>query len=162
MRAVLSCKLPSFCWNTTLPKRSCLDASGTCLSLAKKNAASLKRGRITRSLPDTTCSGCWLSILETVMKAGSSAPLSASVRWKYFWCVFIAEIKAWAGTSRNAGSKLPRSAVGHSTKPVTSSSKSSDKETDSPSLASAMTCSAIRDRRSSLSTSTRASRSVSQ
>ena len=34
------------------------EPKGVCLSLLKKNAASLRRGRMTRSLPEITSSGC--------------------------------------------------------------------------------------------------------
>ena len=53
-------------------------ASGALRSCSQKKAASARRGRTTRSLPSRTLDGSRLSMLLTVMKAGSSRACASS------------------------------------------------------------------------------------
>ena len=124
---VLSSKVPSLCRNTTLPNLSCRDASGVFLSLLKKRGIA-QAWPITRSLPEITSEGDRLSILDTVTKAGSKAPV-----WyrsgENFWWLFIAEMKP--ERHLETAHQTLAQATGHSTRPVTSSRRSSASATAS-------------------------------
>ena len=69
-----SCRPASRAWPGRSPHRAPArrGASGCRRSWSQKNAASARRGRTTRSLPSRTLAGSRLSMLLTVMNAGSS------------------------------------------------------------------------------------------
>jgi len=61
-------------------------------------------------------------MLETIRNFGASSPLSSSSA-KYFWCARMEAVNTSGGKLMKAGSMLPVSTIGHSTRPVTSLSK---------------------------------------
>ncbi len=71
------------------------------LSCSKKNFASARRGRTTRSLPSTISPGVFVSMFDTIRKRERSLPF-ASVSAKYFWLVCIVRIRHSCGTCRNS------------------------------------------------------------
>jgi hypothetical protein len=100
------------------------EASVFLRSWSKKNLASARRGRTTRSLPSMTRLGSAGLMLLTIRNRLVSLPLSSS-SGKYFWLAFIVRIRHSCGTARNSCSKRHSSTLGRSTSPVTSSSRAS-------------------------------------
>ena len=90
-------------------------------SWSKKNFASARRGRTTRSLPSMTRDGSAGLMLLTSRKRLVSLPLASS-SGKYFWFAFIVRIRHSCGTARNSRSNRHASTFGRSTSAVTSSS----------------------------------------
>ena len=93
-------------------------------SWSKKNFASARRGRTTRSLPSTMRDGSAGEMLLTTRKRLVSLP-AASSSGKYFWLAFIVRTRHSGGTSRNSRSNWQVSTFGRSTSAVTSSSSAS-------------------------------------
>ena len=73
-RSVLSAKLPRPSWNTILVKPSWRSIRGFLRSSLKKNLASSRRARNTRSLPAWTTSMEWSEPLRTVKNIGNNLP----------------------------------------------------------------------------------------
>ena len=76
-RSVFSYIEPSPCWKTTVFSFSRCSESDFLRSSSKKNCASARRARRTRSLPCATTSRCSLPPLRTVMNKGSRLPSAA-------------------------------------------------------------------------------------
>lgn len=74
------------------------------LSCVKKNFASARRGRTTRSLPSMISAGVCVSMFDTIRKRERSLPFW-SVSAKYFWFVCIVRMRHSCGTCRNSSSK---------------------------------------------------------
>ena len=73
-RSVLSAKLPRPSWNTIFVKPSWRSIRGFLRSSLKKNFASSRRARNTRSLPACTTSMEWSEPLRTVKNIGNNLP----------------------------------------------------------------------------------------
>ena len=101
--------------------RAARSASERLRSWSKKNLASARRGRTTRSLPSITRDGSAGEMLLTTRNWLVSRP-SASSSGKYFWFAFIVRMRHSCGTARNSASKRHSSTLGRSTSAVTSSS----------------------------------------
>ena len=148
-RCMRSPCVPNWLWYTTLDRPSTRDSSVRLRSWLKKNWASARRGRTTRSLPPTTALRSAGLILLTIKNRLLSLP-AASSKGKYFWFAFMVRIRHSCGTSKNSASKLHAMTVGRSTRPVTSSSKVSSSTGCAPrAAAAACNCRAMSARRSS-------------
>ena len=116
--------VPSLLWYTTLPSFSTRDSSGCLRSLLKKNFASAKRGRTTRSLPPITRLASVGRMLDTIRNLLVSLSFASS-SGKYFWFAFIVRIRHSCGTAKYSDSNVPTNTLGRSTSAVTSSSNAS-------------------------------------
>ena len=130
-RPLRSFWVPSLLWYTTLPKPGRRLSSVFLRSWSKKNFASARRARNTRSLPVVISSGVGVSRFDTSRKRFFILPCW-SVIAKYFWLACMVKIKHSCGTSRNSFSKPASYTTGHSTSAHTSSINSSGCTTLSP------------------------------
>ena len=123
-RSTRSPCVPSLLWYTTLPRPSTREARVFLRSWSKKNFASARRGRTTRSLPPVTKLVSSGLMLLTTRNLLVSLP-AASSSGKYFWLAFIVRIRHSCGTPRNCSSNWQMTTLGRSTSAVTSSSRAS-------------------------------------
>ena len=137
-RSMRSPCVPSLLWYTTFARPGTRDSSDFLRSWSKKNLASARRGRTTRSLPPITAPASEGLMLLTTRNLWVSLPCASS-SGKYFWLAFIVRMRHSCGTARNSSSNWQTSTLGLSTSAVTSSSRASSAMglTPPPTLAAA-------------------------